>query len=234
LRIAIPRIREIRRPWTLAAACGALLLPAAAGAEWITNAASLDTGMCGRNLAAGSDRTASLTATPTFFLYGDGGASSYAVTIDGRSVGTIFSRSDAVVCIPTRTPLAEGRHVLVGTELAPNAGTAVRLAFSIDTRVPPAPTQPVLSAYTDTGARGDNVTAVRSVNLTGWAEPNGAVQIAANGRMVVGGATTDATGRWSATTVPVTPGAYAFTAVSLDRAGNRSARSLATRITIQG
>ena len=52
--------------------------------------------------------------------------------------------------------------------------------------------------------------------------------------MVVGGATTDGSGRWSATTVPLDPGTYVFTASSLDRAGNRSAPSAATRITIQG
>jgi hypothetical protein len=228
------RPRARRRPWTLVAACAALLLPAAAGAGWTTNEASLDTGLCGRNLQAGAERTASVSATPTFLLQGDGGASSYAVAIDGRRLGTFTSRGDAVVCIPTRTALDEGRHVLTGTELAPNAGTQIRLAFSVDTRAPRPPTRPVLSAHTDTGARGDGITASRSVNLHGRAAPNEPVQITANGRTVVAGAATDARGRWSATTVPLGPGTYLFTAATLDRAGNRSAPSPAVRVTIQG
>jgi hypothetical protein len=225
---------RIRGTWTFVAACAALVLAGAASAAWTTNVASLDTGVCGRNLQAGSDRTASTTAKPTFFLQGDGGSSAYSVTIDGKQLGTFSSTFDAVVCIPTRTPLAEGRHVLVGTELAPKPGTVVRLAFSVDTRPPRPPSRPVLTAYTDTGAHGDGVTAVRSINLHGKAAPRSSVQIVANGRTVVGGATADARGRWSATTVPLTPGTYVLTAEAGDRAGNRSAPSAATRVTITG
>jgi hypothetical protein len=223
---------RIRGPWTFVAACAALLLAGAAGAAWTTNVASLDTGVCGRNLQAGSDRSASTTATPTFFLQGDGGASSYAVSIDGRKLGTFSSNADAVVCIPTRMPLAEGRHVLVGTELAPRPGTVVQLGFSVDTRPPRPPSRPVLTAYTDTGARGDGITALRSINLHGKAAPKASVQITANGRSVVGGAAADARGRWSATTVPLTPGRYVLTAQAVDRAGNGSPPSPAARVTI--
>jgi len=231
------RTRENRRTWSLVAACAAaaaLVLPGATQAAWTTNEASLDPGQCGRNLQSGSDRTASVTAMPTFLLQGDGGLSTYAVAIDGQGIGTFASRGDAVVCIATRTPLADGLHVLTGIELAPNAGTAVRLAFTVDTRAPRSPSRPALSAYTDTGVRGDGITASRFVNLQGKAGPNESIQITANGRMIVGGATTDANGRWSVTTVPLNPGTYLFTASSLDRAGNRSAPSAATRITIQG
>src|SRR5262245_8335658 len=55
-----------------ATAVAALMLPIAAGAEWITNSIALDPGACGRNLQVGSDRTASTSATPTFMLQGDG------------------------------------------------------------------------------------------------------------------------------------------------------------------
>jgi len=210
------------------------VLPGATQAAWTTNEASLDPGQCGRNLQSGSDRTASVTAMPTFLLQGDGGLSTYAVAIDGQGIGTFASRGDAVVCIATRLPLAEGSHVLTGTELAPNPGTVVRLAFSVDTRAPRPPSRPTLSAYTDTGVRGDGITAARSVNMQGKAGPNESIQITVDGRTVVAGATADAKGRWSATTVPLNAGSYLLAAVSLDRAGNRSAPSAAARITIQG
>ena len=230
----MPRFLDIRRALpAVAAALAGLLVAGAAGAEWTTNTASLDNGMCGHNLQIGSNVTASSSATPTFLLEGDGGASSYSVLIDGKALGTFGSDGHAVVCIRTGSPLAQGKHLMTATELAPIAGSVVRLGFSVDTVPPTAPSRPVLSAYSDSGVRGDRITSFQTVNLTGTAGPHQSVQLIANGGPGVAGATADAKGRWSATTVPLTPGTYRITAVSLDSAGNHSPPSAVLRLTIR-
>jgi len=227
----LPGILRHRTRLLLAPAAAALLLPVAAGAEWITNSTSLDTGACGRNLQVGSDRTASTSATPTFLLQGDGGMSSYAIAIDGKSVGTFSSTGDAVVCIRLSAPLADGPHMLTGTELAPRDGST-ELAFSVDTTVPSAPTKPRLAPATDSGRLGDGVTTYASIRLTGKAGPNQPLQIVRNGVTTVGGTKTGSTGRWTAMTVPLPPGTYSLTAITFDSAGNRSAPSPVLRVTI--
>src|SRR5262245_44067411 len=90
----------------------ALLLPAAGGAAWTTNLVQLDNGTCGNNLQIGSDRTASSSSTPSFWLMGDGGLSSYTASIDGSAIGTFSSTGAANVCITTSSPLADGSHRL--------------------------------------------------------------------------------------------------------------------------
>jgi hypothetical protein len=227
----LPGILRNRVRLLLAPAVAALLLPVAAGAEWITNSTSLDPGTCGRNLQVGSDRTASTSATPTFLLQGDGGMSSYAIAIDGSAIGTFDSTGDAVVCIRLSAPLADGPHMLTGTELAPREGST-RLAFSVDTSVPAAPTKPRLAPSTDSGRIGDSVTTYASIRLTGKAGPNQPLQIMRNGVTTIGGAKTGPTGRWTVTTVPLPPGTYSLTAITLDTAGNRSTASRALRVTI--
>jgi hypothetical protein len=233
------RPRDRRRPSASFLAAGAallaLLLPGAVGAAWTTNLVTLDDGICGTNLQIGSDKTASSSATPSFFLRGDGGLSSYSVSIDGASIGTFNSLGNGVVCIRAPVTLADGAHVLTGTELKPHAGWVVTpFAFTVDTVSPAAPSEPVLSAYKDSGVLGDGITKFRSVNVTGTAGPNEPVQVLSNGVAVVGGAKADASGRWSATTVTFLDGTYTLEARALDAAGNRSALSGGMRLTIDG
>jgi hypothetical protein len=193
----------------------------------------LDSGQCGARLQVGSDRTASRTATPTFLLMGDGGLSSYDVSIDGSSIGRFTSTPDAVVCIATTRPLAGGRHVLTASEVAPRPESAVEpFAFSVDTVRPGPPSRPAVSVFTDTGVRGDGVTTYHQVSLWGTAAPNVAVQLFVGGITIVGGTTSDAKGRWSATTLSLRNGTYAITAVALDAAGNKSVPSKAMPLTI--
>ena len=63
----------------------ASLFAGSASAVWTTNLVQLDNGTCGINLQIGSDKTASSSNKPTFWLMGDGGLSSYSVAIDGVS-----------------------------------------------------------------------------------------------------------------------------------------------------
>ena len=155
-----------------------MVLPGAGAAAWQTNQAELDQGICGTNLQIGSDTAASSTAKPTFLLWGDGGLSSYTISIDGNPIGTLDSTGRGHVCIAVLVPLADGAHVLTGTELAPHAGSAViPFSFTVDTVPPPSPSQPVLSGYTDSGVEGDGVTRYRQLNFTGTAGANLPMQL---------------------------------------------------------
>src|SRR5262249_8499648 len=152
---------------------------------------------------------------------GDGGLSSYAMSVDQAPIGTFYSDGRGVVCIDVAASLADGLHVLSGTELAPHAGTVVgTLAFSVDTVAPTPPTQPALSSWSDSGAQGDGITRFRTITLTGTADPADAVQLYSAGVTGIGGAKTDVTGHWSATTVSLSDGTYTIAAITVDSAGN--------------
>jgi hypothetical protein len=223
----LPRTAARRALVAGATALVGLLLPGTGGATWITNSIALDTGPCGRNLQVGSNTTASAVRRPTFLLQGDGGLSSYAISIDGRRIGTFGSDARAVVCIRVRKPLADGPHILTGVELRPKAGRTVRLRFSVDTVPPRPPSRPVLERLAPAGTTAD-----RMATLRGTAAPHQAVRLLGDGVTGLGGAISDADGRWLATTMSLPAGTYRVTAVAVDSAGNRSAPSAATTITI--
>src|SRR5262245_48233565 len=144
------------------------LFAGASSAAWTTNLVQLDNGTCGRNLQIGSDKTASSSNLPSFWLMGDGGLSSYSAFIDGVPIGTFQSAGNGNVCLLTTTPLSDGPHTLTANELAPRPTMLVTpFAFTVDTVPPPSPSVPVLSAYSDSGALGDRITRFRNINFTG-------------------------------------------------------------------
>ena len=198
---------------------------------WTTNLVQLDNGTCGQNLQVGSDRTASKSATPSFWIMGDGGLSKYDVSIDGLFVGSFGSDMYANVCVRTSSRLSDGSHVLTGRETSPHSVALSSLAFSVDTIAPSAPSAPALASWSDTGTVGDNVTSYRQVTLLGRSQPLMAVQVYANGAMV-GGARADNAGNWSAATTALTDGTYNTTAAAIDNAGNKSPLSAAATLTI--
>ena len=231
-----PRRRLARvRSALLALVCvlAAASLSATATGAWTTNLAQLDDGTCGRNLQLGSDKSASASNTPTFWLMGDGGLSSYQMFIDGVSIGTFNSAGNGNVCVTTSAPLSDGAHTLTGNELAPRStNTVTPFAFTVDTVPPSVPSAPLLSGYSDSGVIGDGITSFRNVNFTGTSEALVSVQLSANAAGL-GGAVADVSGHWSATTTSLSDGTYTVRAVTLDSAGNRSAMSPGTQITIE-
>ena len=90
---------------------GVLVVPGVTSA-WTVNLVQLDTGACGKNLQTGSDKTASLSATPSFYLMGDGAISKYEMFVDGVSLGIFIGDGSANVCIYATNRLADGGHVL--------------------------------------------------------------------------------------------------------------------------
>ena len=218
-------------PPILAAALASLVVAGGSSAATL-NTAQLDTGICGRSLQLGSDRTASSSATPSFVIAGDGGLSRYAAFVDGAPLGTFASDGFANVCVYDTIPLADGPHVLTANELQPHSTfTVVPFNFTVDTLPPAQPSTPVIATWSDSGLQGDHVTRFRSPNFGGFADPNVSIQLY-SGLALLGGAKADANGAWSATTTALSDGSYTITAIALDQAGNKSQLSLSSPLTV--
>ena len=236
----MPTLTDLRKQSRAAAVAMATILlvaniPSVSAGAQALNEVQLDNGYCGTNLQIGSDHTASSSATPSFLLAGDGGLSIYRIFIDGNLIGTFNSDGSAKVCIYTTTRLSEGRHQLTGNEVQPhNTYTVVPFDFSVDTSVPPPPTPPTISGYSDLGVLGDGITKWRGMNFTGTAEPGTSVQLYRGGVTGIGGALTDPTGHWSVTTQQLADGTYSITAAAFDGAGNKSGLSMAVTVTVDG
>src|SRR5262245_283726 len=81
-----PKFRRMRAALVaLGCAVAVTTLSGNALGAWTTNSTQLDNGTCGRNLQYGSDKTASQSNTPSFYLMGDGGLSKYEIFVDGVS-----------------------------------------------------------------------------------------------------------------------------------------------------
>ncbi|HKD94095.1 MAG TPA: fibronectin type III domain-containing protein [Gaiellaceae bacterium] len=208
-----------------------LLLPGS-GLAATANVVQLDTGACGHDAQLGSNKTASSTATPWFYLTGDGGASSYQAWIDGTSIGTFAGNPFAVVCISTPSALTDGPHTLTLQELAPNPSNSIApYVFTVDTVPPAVPSTPVLDQYSDSGVAGDNITLYNSPVLNGTSDPNVPIRVY-DGSVLVGSALSDSTGHWQATTSRLSNGTHSLSALAIDEAGNQSALSGALALTI--
>jgi hypothetical protein len=96
-----------------------------------------------------------------------------------------------------------------------------------------APLTPVITGFSDdTGTVGDNVTSDTTLTLTGTAEVGASVVLQIDGNAMAT-VTTDENGDWSYTTPGLANATYAFTAKAVDRAGNESAVTQATTITVE-
>ena len=193
-----------------------------------TNTAQLDNGTCGRNLQLGSDKTASSSATPSFFIAGDGGLSTYQAFIDGASIGTFASDGFANVCIYDTIPLADGPHVADrATSSRPHASlTVTPFNFSVDTVPPAQPSTPVISGFSDSGLPGrphhevpQRRTSPASPTRTSRSSSTTAVTL-------LGGAQGRRHRRLVGDDSQLADGNYIVTAVALDQAGNKSPLSL--------
>ncbi len=193
---------------------------------------------------AGSDRTAANSSTPFFDLDGDGNHSSYAVSIDGISIGSFTSDTFANVCIKTTTPLVDGPHTLTATETAPNASNQIPpYPFTVDTIAPVAPSRPILASYSDCPFTvhppdprcSDNVTDYTNPALIGTASSDSkTVQLSFTPPDGTGGGAVSS-GAWTVKPTPLKAGtSYTVTATAQDSAGNVSAASPSYAFSIAG
>jgi VCBS repeat-containing protein len=226
-----------RRTVATAAIVGVALITASfvahgAGALLNTNEAMLDDGTCGHNLQLGSDVNASQSNTPTFLLAGDGGLSTYAMKIDGVSIGSFNSDGHGNVCILDTVVFADGAHSLTGTETRPNPANPVTpYNFTIDTTPPATPSTPALDPAADSGVKGDGITNITQLRFNGSATPSIAVHIM-QGTQLLGGAVSDSTGHWAVTTTSQANGTHTVDAITMDTAGNFSAPSGTMSVTV--
>ncbi len=184
----------------------------------VTNESQLDNGTCGRNLQIGKPGFCPVS-DPTVLLWGDGGASVYTATVDGKALPDTFT-SDGYgnVCI-NMEGLADGDHVLQPTEIRPNPGKPCpAFHFTIDTHVPAAPSMPELVTWKDSAPVGDHITMFNNPTFTGTAEPGNNVQIFSGPTGVAGGLT-DSAGSYLASANPLRDGAYQFVAKQISRSG---------------
>jgi len=183
--------------------------------------------------AQGSDPSASATATPTFRIFGDGGSATYRCAIDGVGIGDFHTSSVfGYVDVFVSTPLADGAHTFTFDELSPNPGGPAGFPcqpypFSVDTRVPSAPTITKVTVGTP-DAQGNYPLTVTGTVTAG--ENVRSVRVYAGFRGI-GGSSINGTA-WVAATVGLAAGSYDLTATSTDPAGNVSPKSAPFHVTV--
>ncbi|MCT4610093.1 MAG: Ig-like domain-containing protein, partial [Pelagimonas sp.] len=170
--------------------------------------------------------------TPTFTGTGaEAGATIYLLSDQDGSIGTTTADGSGAWQI-TASILSNGAHAIsaVQSDLAGNSSLpGATLAIIVDTSTPAAP---VIAGFSDdTGTPGDGITIDSTPTLSGTADANTTVELLRDG-VLVDTTQADASGTWSITSPALPGGVYAFTARAVTAAGNASAPSGATQITI--
>ena len=136
----------------------------------------------------------------------------------------------------TSTALSNGIHTLSvrATDAAGNTSVAsVGKVITIDTTPPSAPSISGLAPASDSGVPGDGITRITTPVITGTAEPGSAVTLYdTDGTTVLGSGVANGSGLWTITSSTLGNGPHTLTAKAIDAAGNMSAASAATSITI--
>nr|WP_321985505.1 Ig-like domain-containing protein [uncultured Lichenicoccus sp.] len=192
-------------------------------------AAASDTGVPGDDITA--------IATPT--LTGTGDAGDSITLLDGTSViGTATVAGDGTWSIAS-SALGNGMHTLSATQTdaAGNVSAASpALILTIDTVIPPAPPAPVLSAASDSGVQGDDITSDTTPVLAGTGITGDTITlydgVLHGGGTIVGIATVAADGTWFLGSSMLAAGTHSLTATQTDVAGNVSAQSAALSLSI--
>lgn len=157
------------------------------------------------------------------------------IFVDGNSVGTATVGSNNTFTFTLPAALAQGQYTITATATDPVGNTSVSpasLTIDIITSIS-TPAAPTLTAASDSGTKGDNITNVPNPTFSGTASPNDTITLYSNG--VADGITTaDSSGNY---TIPVAnplgaDGAYAITVTQTDYADNISPASPALTVTL--
>lgn len=183
---------------------------------------SADSGVAGDGITNDSTLTLSGTAKA---------GSSVSVLDGGTKIGTATANASGNWTFTTGQ-LSNATHAFTASNIdaAGKAGLASSvLNVKVDSAAPVAPK--ITSFTPDTGTVGDGITSANSVTLTGTAEAGSSVKVF-DGSQQVGVATANTSGNWSYQTAQLSSGKHVFTATATDVAGNTSAASTQTSVTI--
>jgi hypothetical protein len=174
-----------------------------------------------------------ITNDNTLRLTGTAAANSTVRVYDGQDLLGTVSASGSGVWSFTTTTLANGSHSFTAT--ATDAAGNVRAALSpmnvrVDRVAPAAPT--ITGFSNDTGMVGDGITNDNTLTLTGTAEANSTVRVY-DGADLLGSTITNGSGAWSYTTDTLSNDVHSFRARATDVAGNTSAASNSTSVTVE-
>ncbi|MGN7161776.1 Ig-like domain-containing protein, partial [Sphingomonas sp. SAFR-052] len=159
--------------------------------------------------------------------------STVTLTIDGVEAASIVADAVTGAWSYTPTNLGEGRHSVSvrATDIAGNASATKKTYVTVDT-VAAVPVVAGLSAKSDSGTIGDNITKSNRPALTGSAEAGATVTLYADD-VAIGSTKAASNGVWSITlSEPLSDGTHAFSAAITDLAGNASERSSAVNVTV--
>ena len=188
-----------------------------------------------------------LTAASDSGIKGDNVTNVSNPTISGTGEdGDTVTLVDGTVTIGTATvaggtwtiiaaaALADGPHSLIANQrdVAGNASLAsAALDFIVDTVAPVAPAALALTAASDSGIKGDNITNVSNPTISGTGEDGDTVTLL-DGTTTIGTGTVVG-GVWSITAASaLAPGSNPITATQIDLAGNISVASAVPNVTL--
>jgi hypothetical protein len=178
-------------------------------------------------------------AVPTFSGAAGSAAGGSTVRLydtDGTTViATTTAAGDGSWSVASTT-LAEGVHTITAkaTDAAGNVSPAsAGLAVTIDLGAPSAPSAPDLATANDSGSSStDNLTNDTTALFSGDAEAGATITLYdTDGTTVITTTTANGSGNWSVATT-LSEGTHVVTATATDAAGNGSARSPGTTVTI--
>lgn len=106
-------------------------------------------------------------------------------------------------------------NVLVAGTMGRGAWLVNNATTNLGIDAPPPPSGLALSAASDSGIKGDNITDVKTPVITGFGVAGDKVTLA-QGAILLGSATVAANGTWSITTFPLTLGPHSLTATETD------------------
>lgn len=118
----------------------------------------------------------------------------------------------------------------VTADNASNTFTSATVTVTVDRTAPATPSTPVLTAGSDSGIAGDNLTNDTTPTFSGTAEAGSTVKLFDGATQVGSGTATG--GAYSITTSVLTTGAHVITATATDAAGNVSGSTPGVTVTI--
>ena len=170
-----------------------------------------------------------------------------ANSVEGGSLVTLYSAGVPIAGATTSAAadgswsidlnLTHGQYTITArsTDKAGNQGSASdALTLTVDQQEPAAPQAPLLHADSNSGSRADTITNDRTPTFYGAAESvegGATVKLYADGQPI-GSVVAAANGSWSVAVNELGTGTYTITAEAVDVAGNVSAASSGTSLTI--